>query len=92
MCAGETAEATAVRECLEETGLAVQPAGRLSTVTQQYAHGLIEITFVACQAVGVLAASEAPFRWVAAADLGTYSFPSANAELIRQLVAAAKAR
>jgi 8-oxo-dGTP diphosphatase len=86
---GETADVAAVRECREETGLAVEAIGHYSTVVEQYAHGLVEITFVACRSRGVLAAARPPFRWVAAAELASYSFPSANAALIRQLVAGA---
>jgi 8-oxo-dGTP diphosphatase len=91
MRGGEMAEDAAVRECIEETGQTVVAVGRYSTVVEQYAHGLVEITFIACRPADVLAAPQAPFRWVAAAELGNYSFPSANAKLIRQLVAEAAA-
>jgi mutator protein MutT len=89
MRAGEEPEDAALRECLEETGLLVEAIGRHSTVVEQYPHGLVEITFVACRPADMLALPRAPFRWVAAAELGTFSFPGANAALIRQLVAAA---
>ena len=75
-----------MRECLEETGLSVEALGRHSTVTEQYAHGRIEITFVHCRAVDMLAPPRAPFCWVAAAELANYEFPSANAALVRQLI------
>ena len=83
--AGETPEVAAARECLEETGLAVEVVGKHATVTEQYAHGRIEITFVACRSTNN-DLPRAPFRWVAAADLGSYEFPAANAALIRQLI------
>jgi 8-oxo-dGTP pyrophosphatase MutT (NUDIX family) len=82
---GESPEDTAARECQEETGLRVSPRGRYSTVVEQYAHGTVEANFVACQLVDVSCDPRAPFRWVAAAELGSFEFPAANAELIRQL-------
>ena len=86
---GESPEEAAVRECREETGLDVLATGRHSTVVERYPHGAVEVTFIMCRPVSSAEELQAPFRWVAAADLPEYRFPSANAALIRQLAAAA---
>ena len=88
----ESVAAAAVRECLEETSLAVVALSDLSKVTQQYAHGLVEVSFIACRLVDA-STDEAPplqmpFRWVNRNDLTRYEFPAANAALIAQLTRA----
>ncbi len=87
---GERVADAAARECLEETGLTVRAIAELSKVTQQYAHGLVEVFFVACRPVEAGAVKtrtlKAPFRWVARGDLSRYEFPAANAALVKQLV------
>ncbi|HEY2841425.1 MAG TPA: (deoxy)nucleoside triphosphate pyrophosphohydrolase [Pirellulales bacterium] len=86
----ESAPEAAARECLEETGLPVEPVGELSKVTQQYAHGLVEISFIACRPIGDGSASSmrlhSPFRWVARTDLARYEFPAANAAIVERLI------
>ena len=85
----ESFAAAAVRECFEETGLTVVAEGELSKVTQQYAHGLVEVSFIACRPAAASTneppALQAPFRWVDRDALTQYEFPAANAELIRRL-------
>ena len=46
---GETVGEAAVRECLEETDLAIEVIGEHSTVTHHYQHGLVAVTFVDCR-------------------------------------------
>ena len=86
----ETVTAAAERECLEETGLTVVAVRELSKVAQQYAHGLVEVSFVACRLAQAStkdpAALQAPFRWVARDELTLYEFPVANAEIVQQLL------
>jgi 8-oxo-dGTP diphosphatase len=82
----ETPEAAAVRECLEETGLAVEPLFRYPEHMQQYDHDLVRLYFIACRlADGRPSEPREPFCWAALATLGNYEFPVGNAELLKQL-------
>ena len=85
----ESVSAAAERECLEETGLAVVAERELPKVTQQYAHGLVEVAFIACRLAQASTKDPAmlrpPFRWVARNELARYEFPAANAEIVAQI-------
>ena len=83
--AGETAELAAARECLEETGLAVEVGPAYPSVSHQYAHGEVALEFFACRPLEPARIPKAPFRWVLAADLGDYEFPEANGGLVAYL-------
>ena len=85
--AGETVAAAACRECLEETGIEVAPAGSADVIDWRYEHGAVRLHFVPCR---VLTAGEprAPFRWVERAQLATLSFPPANAAIVARLAGA----
>jgi mutator protein MutT len=93
---GETVEQAAIRECQEETGLAVQALGCLRVVEHRYNDSpsgspgtepyTVRIAFIACQPVGGRAAPKSRFRWVAAEQLARCEFPAANAEVIAELV------
>lgn len=83
--ADETPQQAAERECLEETGIRVRAQSILETVVEHYAHGLIEVNFVACEALDTGGTPRASFRWVAAADLGSLEFPKANAKILQRL-------
>lgn len=85
---GESLEDTAVRECLEETGLAVRASGLRARKSHGYDYGTVELHFIDCELVDERGLPEPrpPFRWVPVAELGDYRFPPANDELIRQLV------
>ena len=83
---GESAEAAAVRECLEETGLAVEPLFRYPQHVQQYDHDRVQLNFVACRlSPGTHSLPREPFRWVVRDDLGGYAFPAGNARLLQLL-------
>jgi mutator protein MutT len=83
---GESAEAAAVRECLEETGLAVEPLFRYPEHVQQYDHDRVRLSFVACRlSPGTQSIPREPFRWVARDDLRGYPFPAGNARLLQVL-------
>ena len=84
--AGESAEAAAVRECLEETVLAVRIVGSYPTALHAYDHGRLELNFFACRPLDLTTTPQAPFRWIPRADLGRFRFPPANAELISILL------
>src|SRR5881275_3042575 len=46
---GESPEAAAVRECLEETGIRVESLFRYPTIVHDYAHDRVELFFIACR-------------------------------------------
>ena len=85
---GETPEAAAVRECLEETGLAVQPLARYPEHLQAYDHDRVRLHFIACRLTGnSLATPLPPFRWSSRDEMATLTFPSGNATLLGLLLA-----
>ena len=83
--AGETAELAAARECLEETGLAVEVGPAFSQVVHQYAHGKVALEFFVGRPLEPEQAPKSPFRWVLAAELDQYEFPEANGGLVAYL-------
>jgi 8-oxo-dGTP diphosphatase len=83
---GETPEEAAVRECLEETGVAVEPLFRYPPHVHKYDHGNVELQFIACQVIGDTQVAPAPpFCWVDRRALNAYAFPAANREMLREL-------
>jgi mutator protein MutT len=87
--ADEPADACAVRECREETGLAVAPVRLLQQVTHTYPHGTVELSFWLCRPADGVAADYNGFRWVNAEQLAALRFPEANAAVIARLIDAA---
>ena len=86
---GETPEQAAVRECLEETDLAVTALSRYPEHVQQYDHGQVHLYFIACQpSESIPAAPKPPFRWVRREELAGYSFPAGNRDILRLLLSA----
>ncbi|MCI0358510.1 MAG: (deoxy)nucleoside triphosphate pyrophosphohydrolase [Planctomycetaceae bacterium] len=86
----ETPESAAVRECREETGLAVEPLFRYPEHVHQYDHDRVELFFIACRVVPSGSTSpREPFQWVAREGLPKYDFPDGNRELLRVLLTAA---
>lgn len=82
---GETPPAAAVRECREETGIDVSVVGRYPDVEHEYEHGSVSLAFFACRPLDAWQQPIPPFQWVAAARLGEYPFPAANASLVDYL-------
>ena len=84
--ANETPADAARRECLEETGLAVEMGPLLAEVEHSYPHGPVRLWFFAAR----VQATESPlperFRWTDRAALGSMSFPAANAAVVEKLV------
>lgn len=81
---GETPETAAVRECLEETGLAVVPLYRYPEHLHDYDHGEVQLFFVACcLAEQSPHEPSKPFRWAARSELAELSFPDGNAAILR---------
>jgi len=88
--AGEPTDICAVRECREETGLAVTPVRLLQEVTHTYPHGTVELAFWLCGPVDdAVAAEHQGYRWVTAGQLAELRFPDANAAVIALLLSGA---
>lgn len=85
---GETAEEAAVRECLEETGLAIRIRELYATVEHEYEHGHVRLHFFTAEPVDPGQPPIEPFRWVPIAELLRYDFPPANATVIERLTQA----
>jgi 8-oxo-dGTP diphosphatase len=90
---GESPESCAVRECLEETGVAVTPERLLELVQHDYAHASVELHFWLCRADGD--SDETPqslpvlangFQWKSVVELQELTFPEANASILAMLV------
>jgi mutator protein MutT len=73
----QPAEAAA-RECLEETGIAVQTTRLLHRHVHDYPYGSVDLHFYHCQLVGPRTEPNAPFRWVTREQLGSLEFPAGN--------------
>ena len=84
--AGEEWAAAAVRECQEETGLAVEVVGVLGEARHEYAHGAVHLRFFACRAGSNDATPREPFLWAPRARLREYRFPEANTALLARLL------
>jgi mutator protein MutT len=83
---GETPENAAVRECLEETGLAVQVIGDYPLHDHEYAHDKVRLHFFRCQLSSPMSEVRFPFRWVARAELASYEFPRGNDGILKLLL------
>ncbi len=83
--AGERPADAAARECLEETGLAVEVVGEFPDRIQQYAHGRLRLRFFQCRVHNGQPAPRAPFRWVARDQLAALRFPAGNDRLLAML-------
>ena len=87
---GESSRDTAIRECLEETGIAVEAIQLLEHRAHDYDHDRVGLDFWLCHSRGDHDQPSAtqPFGWRPTRELNPRDFPEANAWLIRRLVAA----
>jgi mutator protein MutT len=81
---GETAEAGAVRECLEESGLRVIPLKTILECRHEYPHGIVELAFVLCRPENP-GDSTGSFQWAERSTLASLRFPEANMAVIELL-------
>ena len=84
---GESPAAAAARETFEEAGIDVRIGATLDTAMASARSGPIEILFFAAEPIAEAPLPRPPFAWVAIADLQTFSFPPANEQVIRRIVA-----
>jgi mutator protein MutT len=82
---GESPAEAAVRECLEETGIAVRMVRELETTVHAYAHETVELHFFLCLPQDEPPLVRAPFRWVSCEQLAAYQFPDANRSVLERL-------
>jgi mutator protein MutT len=88
----ESPAQAAARECMEETGLAVEIGQLLRTIEHRYEHAAVRLSFFAARPLDPAAEPHSRFRWVAREELAQYEFPPANDALIAWLAAAASTR
>ena len=82
----ETLAGCLARELREELDVDARVGGEVFTTTHAYPDRSVELHFFACELMGeprpVL---DQEMRWVSRAELGTLTFPAADAELIARL-------
>ena len=81
----------AVRECLEETGLAVVPERLLQHNEFEYPHGHVSLHFVLCHPANQNEVQDQhhQFRWHSVQDLKALKFPEANTDVINSITCVA---
>jgi len=85
--AGETLEASLVRELLEELAVVPRVGAEIFTVTHHYPERSVELHFFRCDLVGEPAPQLGQeMRWVTRAEMASLAFPPADEELIRTIV------
>jgi len=86
--AGESHRECAVRECFEETGLAVIAERLLQQISFCYPHGDVELHFWLCRPSDVqdMHEDQRGFRWIPRSELRALQFPEANQPVIDRLM------
>lgn len=84
---GETPEACACRECLEESALAVEPIRCLLTETHEYSHGTVELNFWLCrpERAADVQVRHQGFFWIPVKELSRWRFPEGNLRVVEIL-------
>lgn len=85
--AGETLEQCLKRELWEELGLEVEVLGALGQVSHEYEDRVVELNVFYCRVLrGEAVGKESQeICWVSPDDLGKYSFPPPDAEIVKIL-------
>ncbi len=83
----EDPDATAERECLEETGLAVKALALRTLITHKYPHAWVELSYYDCETQQPDADPDpvTGFLWVSASDLPALTFPESNTPVVAAL-------
>ena len=88
----ESSDTCAARECLEETGIAVEAVRRLDTTRFDYPHASVELHFWLCRVVSQNADQQLPlptpqnaFQWKPVDQLQDLTFPEGNARVLSLL-------
>jgi mutator protein MutT len=82
---GETPADAAVRECLEETGLAVIVSGEFPSHEHSYNHGRVKLHFLRCSIADENLSPRSPFVWVERERLASFAFPQGNDQILSLL-------
>lgn len=84
---GETPAETTVRECLEETGLAVVVVRLRRVIEHHYPHGHVRLHFFDCEPANLddEPSDGSGCQWIAAAELRSLRFPEANEPILDEL-------
>jgi len=82
---GESAGDAAVRETLEETGLAVSVISEYPATTWRQPRLSLAIRFFACRVIDPSVPPRPPFRWIERSELLGLRFPPANLTLVEML-------
>jgi mutator protein MutT len=85
---GESPEACAERELLEEVGASCRAVGRRPVIEYTYPEHSVRLYPIDCEYLGgaLRPIEVAEWAWVVPAQLLNYEFPPANRELIQELV------
>jgi 8-oxo-dGTP diphosphatase len=89
---GEGGDACAVRECREETGLAITAVRLLHQSRHTYPHGTLDLEFWLCRLEADETANRCGggFGWVPAKALNSLEFPEANRPVLEILTAGSR--
>lgn len=87
----ELPEFCAIRECHEETRLAITVERLLLRRNFKYSHGIVDLHFYLCHPAdpASVASDHNGFGWIPASELSSLKFPAANAPVVAMLVDAA---
>lgn len=81
----ETAAEAAVRECLEEAGIAIRVSGRSLGVASTQSRPHVFVSFQWATPVDPSAVPKPPFMWLPIEQLPMLDFPSPNAPILAML-------
>ena len=85
---GESLDACAVRECLEETGLAIEVVRLRYNVLHTFPYGTVHLHFFDCRLASAHKSIRLRpgFAWVPTGSLANLQFPEPNRTLVAELI------